>query len=353
MSVKTPDKALFRYPEPDAGRVETTHQVQRIEVGHDPAMSFGLLVPRSMVTAVPSTYVAPEHGRPEPLALFGLPSVDSGPRGPRGPRVVVSGQILEWEVDPLEWLRWLWVREGWRIVLAQVHPGKGRPRYEVAALREREGTVTVRRCIAFRSGPRLVRCDVSSTLHMWSQWHDALWWTLDGFHLGHPSRAPVEALVGREGPLLAFGVPGSWDIRGAGNEAEGMVWAARPMRDVQRGATLRVEARRLDRAPAADERRAALWRSLREAGLGLGAVLSAERETFAELVPGWIGQWQAGLNSGKGDGVRGVAVLVQREDRGVAIDYVLVAPAAGTEHLDWMRATRALDVAIATSDPRA
>ena len=344
MSVKTPEEVLFQHPKPDAGRVARTHEVQRIEVAHDPAMSFGLLVPRSMVAAVPTTYVAPEHGRPEPLALFGVPNVESGPR------VVVSGQILEWEVDPLEWLRWLWVRDGWRIALAQVHSGKGGPRYEIAALREREGTVTVRRCMAFRSGPRLVRCDVSSTLHAWSQWHDALWWTLDGFHLGRPRRAPVEALVGREGPLLAFGVPGSWDVRGEGNEVEGMVWAARPMRDVQRGATLRVEARRLETAPPAAERRGALWRSMREAGLGLGAVLTAEREAFAELVPGWIGQWQAGLRSGKGDGV---AVLVQREDQGVAMDYVLVAPAAGTEHLDWMRATRALDVAISTSDPRA
>ena len=40
-------------------------------------------------------------------------------------------------------------------------------------------------------------------------------------------------------------------------------------------------------------------------------------------------------------------------EKRVAMDYVLVAPAAGTEHLDWMRATRALDVAISTSDPRA
>ena len=344
MLVKTPEEVLFQRPKPDAERVARTHEVQRIEVGHDPAMSFGLLVPRSMVTAVPTTYVAPEHGRPEPLALFGLPNVDSGPR------VVVSGQVLEWEVDPLEWLRWLWSRDGWRIALAHAHPGKDGPRYEVAALREREGVATVRRCMAFRSGPRLVRCDVSSTLDAWSQWHDALWWALDGFHLGRPSRAPVEALVGREGPLLTFGVPGSWDVRGEGNEAEGMVWAARPMRDVQRGATLRVEARRLDTAPDAAERRGALWRSMREARLGLGAVLTAEREVFAELVPGWVGQWQAVLHRGKGDGV---AVLVQREDQGVAIDYVLVAPAAGTEHLDWMRATRALDVAISTSDPRA
>lgn len=42
----------------------------------------------------------------------------------------------------------------------------------------------------------------------------------------------------------------------------------------------------------------------------------------------------------------------QREDDGLAVDYLMMAPAAGTEHIDWMRATRALDVAIATTDLR-
>ncbi|MBV1859013.1 MAG: hypothetical protein KUG77_11430 [Nannocystaceae bacterium] len=45
---------------------------------------------------------------------------------------------------------------------------------------------------------------------------------------------------------------------------------------------------------------------------------------------------------------RAAVVLVPREDAGVALDYVLTAPAAGIEHVGW---TRALDVVISTRMP--
>lgn len=39
-------------------------------------------------------------------------------------------------------------------------------------------------------------------------------------------------------------------------------------------------------------------------------------------------------------------------DDEAAVDYLLLAPAAGTEHVGWVRATRALDVASSTSQIR-
>lgn len=44
-----------------------------------------------------------------PIAAFGYP-----PRL-QGPRLGVSSQTLRWEVDPMEWLRWQAVRQGWRV----------------------------------------------------------------------------------------------------------------------------------------------------------------------------------------------------------------------------------------------
>ena len=337
--------ALFTHPKPNPKRVAKTHEIRRIEVAHDSGLSFGLPVLQGMATAVPTTHVPHEHGRPEPLALFGFAA---DPGAPQSPRLLVCAQTLEWEVDPLEWLRWLWIKEGWIVGLAQTHPGPGGPRYELAALKTIDGTVMVRRTIAIRSGPRLVRCDASAPMEVWGQWHDALWWSLDGFHLGRVVPGSIESLVVREGPLLGFAIPGSWDARGHGSDEEGMAWALQPVRDVQRGAAIKVHAQRLDGAPLAELRRASLWREMRDSGAAMGAVLTAKREDFVRFVPGWLGQWQAAVAMSKGDGV---VVLVQREDAGVALDYVLTAPAAGTDHVDWMRATRALDVVISTSLP--
>ena len=339
--------ALFTHPKPGPEQVAKTHEHRRIEVAHDSGLSFGVPVPLGMATAVPTTHVPREHGRPEPLAMFGFASA---PRGPRAdlPRLVVCSQTLEWEVDPLEWLRWLWAKDGWLIGLAQTHPGPGGPRYELAGLKTLHGKVMVRRTMATRSGPRLVRCDASAPMEVWADWHDALWWALDGFHLGRSTPGTIEAMVVHDGPLLGFAVPGSWDARGRGSDAEGMAWALQPARDVQRGAALKVHAQRLIDAPSAELRRASLWREMRDCGVVMGAVLTAKRMEFSELVPGWVGQWQAAVQMSGGDGV---VVLVQREDAGVALDYVLTAPAAGTQHVDWMRATRALDVVIATSMP--
>lgn len=347
------NQTLFRHPKPNPEDVAQTHEVRRIEVAHDPALSFGVPVPVSMATALPGAYEPRGHEKPEPLALFGEPagrnvSVNS-------PKLLVSAHTLHWEVDPLEWLRWLWAKEGWRIAHAQTHPGPAGPRYELAALKEVEGEAIVRRCMATRSGARLVRCDATAALSAWAQWHDALWWALDGFHLGTVSAGTIEAMVAYEGPFFGFAVPGSWEARGqsmpmrTGKDVRGMAWALQPFRHVQRGAAMKIHAQRLEDAPSAEQRRASLWRDFRASGARMGGVLEAKRVEFAELVPGWVGQWQAAMQMSRGDGV---IVVVQREDAGVALDYVLASPAAGTEHVDWMRATRALDVAIATSDIR-
>ena len=336
------DALLFRHPKADPESLVLSHELRCIETTFDAGASFAVPVPRTMVTARPTQHVPEREGRPMPLAIFGQPPALEGAR------LLVSTQTLRWEVDPLEWLRWSWARDGWRIALAKRHPGPKGPRYELAALREREGRAEVRRTMATRCGARLMRCDAMAPLDVWSQHHDALWHAIDGFRMGQSAAGTVEALVAHDGPLLGFALPGSWDARGHGGP-ERMMWGAQLADDAQRGAVLKVQAQPQDGAPDAQARRDALWRELKEDGVRLGSVLTAERAELAKAVPGWLGQWQASMEH---NGRPCVVVLVQREDAGVVLDYLLMAPAAGTEHLDWMRATRALDVAIATSQPR-
>ena len=336
------EQALFRHPEPNPEVLAQSHEVRAIELNYDPSASFVVPVPRTMVTARPTRHIPEAPGRPMPLAVFGEPPKLEGPQ------LRVSAQTLRWEVDPLEWLRWQGAPHGWRVALAKRHPGPKGPRYELGALREKDGRVEVRRTMAIRSGARLMRCDAVAPLSAWSKHHDALWHALDGFRLGRCQRASIEAINGHEGPLLGFAVPGSWEARGGGDTRR-MAWRAQLSEDPQRGAALKLHVQVLEGAPDAQARRDALWRELKNDGVKLGAVLTAERPEFAAFIPGWLGQWQAALGT---DGREGVVVLAQREDDGLAVDYLMLAPAAGTEHVDWMRATRALDIAIATTDLR-
>ncbi|MCR9165558.1 MAG: hypothetical protein ACE37F_00890 [Nannocystaceae bacterium] len=337
--------ALFRHPELDAQQLVRTHELRRVEVAHDPAVSFGLPVPRAMGLAHPQVQQPRRRGQPEVLAVAGLPPDLSGPR------LLVSAQTLVYEVDPLEWLRWLFTNAGWTIALARSHPGPDGPRYEVGAMREHDGGVLVRRTMAVRGGPRLVRCDAEATMAQWPAWHDALWASLQGFDLGAPQRGSVEALVAWDGPLLSFGLPGSWDCQGVpSDDTEGAAWAAMPDRDVQRGATLAIQVQALAPGQGAVARRRRMFEELRRetaaAGGSLSGFLEASRPELKAHVPGWVGQWQALGQCSAGDVV---VVVVQREEHGAAMDVVLTAPAAGTDHIDWMRATRALDIVIATS----
>ena len=340
--MKNDSQALFRHPEPNLELLTQSHEVRCIETDFDPGASFMVPVPREMSTARPTRHVPQGKERPMPIAAFGYP--------PRleGARLGVSSQTLRWEADPMEWLRWQAVRQGWRVAFSQRHPGPKGPRYELGALREEEGHVEVRRTMAIRSGARLMRCDAWAPMTDWAAHHDALWHAVEGFRLGQHRRGSVEPMLAHEGPLLAFAVPGSWDARGAGG-ARRMEWAAQLAEDAQRGAVLKLWAYNQDDTSSAQGRRDALWRELKQDGAKLGVVLTAERPEFAEAIPGWLGQWQAAIGP---DGRDGVAVLVQREEDGVAVDYLMLAPAAGTQHVDWMRATRALDVAVATTELR-
>jgi len=109
---KRDDTVLFTYPDAAPEALVETHDLRRMEVPHDPALSFELLVPLEMATAMPKVFLPEQRDRPMPLAVFGLrPALE-------GPRVYVCAQTLPWEVDPLEWLRWLWTQAGWRIAVA-------------------------------------------------------------------------------------------------------------------------------------------------------------------------------------------------------------------------------------------
>lgn len=337
----TEDELFQAPPSPAHG---WPHEFRAVEVAHAPELSYVVPVEPEWVCAMPTADAATDPHGPVAMGAF------SEDASLRGARLVVTTQMLAWEVDPLEWLRYLWALSGWRIVVARTHPSLGGPRYELGGLRVRDGGHEVRRTIALRVGARLVRLDACVSLDRWPRLHDSLWHSLEGFRLGQPpARKSIEALTPCSGPLLRFAVPQSWAARGMGSAEDGVRWGASPIRDTQRGARIQVFAGHTDHSASPEARRADYRRRAREHH-AVGALTPLERPLFAEHVRGWGGQWQAGVQTSRGDGV---LVIVQRQHDGVSVDYVMQAPAAGTEHLDWMRATRALDVAITTTETRA
>ena len=106
---------LFQHPEAVPEQLALSHEVRVVEVDFSPDSSFALPVPKSMVIARPTRHVPQAPGRPMLLAVFGEPPALEGPR------LGISTETLNWEVDPLEWMRWNAVHAGWRVALAQRH----------------------------------------------------------------------------------------------------------------------------------------------------------------------------------------------------------------------------------------
>ena len=337
-----PEHPMFRYPQALPRELRETHEAQRIEVTHDAAVSFGFLRPRALKV---SSTLTPEflvRFGPQPLAVFSTP-------GRSFPRLGFSTHRLLWEVDPLEWLRWSAAREGWLLAYSRTHTSRGGPRYELATVREGQGGVVVRRTVALRSGSVLVRCDASAWREEWQGWHDPLWHALESFYLGYPSHDPIEAPVVHGGPLLGFTLPQSWEAVGEG-DALSMVWSLRPRFQGAGAVALQVRATASGQAESAKKRRSMLWGDLAARSCALSRRIRFDRPRFAANVDGWVGQWQGRARTEDGDGA---VVLVQREIAGAWVDYLLTAPLPGTDDLGWMRATRALDIAVATSQPSA
>ena len=188
-----------------------------------------------------------------------------------------------------------------------------------------------------------MRCVPSN---QWSRWHDPLWASADRFTLTQQRKATIESLVARTGPLVRFATPGSWDATASGSRTQ-VTWLAQPTESVQRGAQLRVDAVPSDAAEPAKERREAFVERVRACGIRMTTPLHPiERPLFEELLPGWQGQWQAAAEL---DGEAYELRLAHREQDGVTADYATLAPRPGTAHVDWMRASRAFDMAITTS----
>ena len=335
-----PDDESRLFTTPEERDIAKTHGMRVVEVERDPTLSYAIPIPRGMWSATSIRSPAPASVmQPQAIGLFGLD------RTLQGPRLVVCSQTLPWEVDPLEWLKYGWISSGWRVVVARTLPGDGGPRFELGALK-RDGTGhEVRRCIATRSAARLVRVDAVCPLDRWSRWHDPLWVSANGLALTQPRCGPIETLVARSGPLVQFATPASWDANADGT-AQRVTWMAQPTETVQHGARLRVDAQPSEAAPDGPSRRATLLERLRTSGITTTSLRSVERPIFEELLPGWQGQWQAAAEI---DGRRFELRIAHREQDGVTADYAALTPRPGTAHVDWMRATRAFDMALTTS----
>jgi len=329
---------LFTTPKTE---VAGTHVMRVVEVPREPGLGYALPVPRRMWSATSIRSPAPASVmQPEAIGIFGLD------RMLEGPRLIVCAQTLPWEVDPLEWLKYAWISSGWRVVVARTLPGDGGPRYELGALQREAGRHEVRRCVATRSGARLVRIDAACPLDQWSQWHDPLWASLDRFTLAQRRKASIESVVARSGPLVRFATPGSWDATASGTRTR-VTWLAQPTESVQRGAQLRVDAVPTETTEPAAQRRDAFAERVRACGITIATPLRpVDRPLFEALLPGWQGQWQGAAEL---DGQAYELRVAHREQDGVTADYAALAPRPGTAHVDWMRASRAFDMAITTS----
>ena len=324
-----------------------THRRVGVVPSGDDSLRYVLPVPRGWgrVTALAAS---PSAGRPEILGIFS-PQPDLS-----GPRVIVSATRLRWDVDPLLWTRHHWETAGWKIAVARPLDARWHPRFEVGGMRRLEGGVEVRRGVGLVDNGRLLRVDAVAPSSIWAQLHDTLWPCGVLFSLAKPTyRREVEARrrIGKSS-LVAFGLPASWHAtRGAPPWAGIERWVAAPSDEIGRSVALRVEAsawngETLEPIEARQLRvRHELWQQ------GIKVARRAERvhAGLATGTPGLAGFFAA---VARDDEESFEVRLAHRVIEDVIIDYALVVASPKRFPLDFMRASRALEIAVASTEVR-
>jgi hypothetical protein len=319
--------------------LQDTHVAVRIRPGGDPTLQYELPIPRGWHRATAYRGPARPAGNPDTIGLF-CAAPDA-----QGPRVVVSVTQLRWEVDPIEWVRYGWACAGWRVAVARAVDHPRGPRFEVGALKDVGSRIDVRRTTGFVDNGRLFRVDVVASLLEWSRVHDELWACGALADLCSPTgRTQVETRHRCEGPGLAFAIPTSWGVDAPMRRGNGVRWQGALESSVQRGARISIVSQ-----PGPDDeatlapRRAAIQRRLRAAQIAVSRSMEpVEEDALAEL-DGWRGMYRCTATF---EDARYELRIAQRHLGGLDLDYVMLAPAPLTHHLDWMRATQAHRITI-------
>ena len=322
-----------------------THRRQAIVPSSDPTLAYSLPIPKGW-GRVQGLGVHATAGRPEILGIF-APDPDI-----EGPRIIVSATRLRWDVDPAEWVRHGWELAGWSIAMARPLEARWHPRFEVGGLRTIDRRVEVRRATGFVDNGRLLRVDVAGPASTWERMHDVLWPCGVLMALDRPTyRREVEPQVHRGGPHMAFCLPESWSARPQPPPWLGTTrWVAEPA-DTQGSVGLRIEATRwqYDRAEPIETRQHRLHHELWTRGISLARQPKRIAPGSAMGTPGLVGTYVATARDREQTFELRFA---HRDVDGWSFDYTAVIASPERCPLDRMRAIRALEIAIATTQIR-
>lgn len=343
MKLRTPP---FRDAPQSLERLHETHRRHQIVPTSDPSLAYSLPIPKGWghVTALGACATA---GRPEILGIF-APDPDL-----EGPRIIVSAMRLQWDVDPAEWVRYGWELAGWGIAMARPLDARWYPRFEVGGLRHFDGRTEVRRATGFVDNGRLLRVDVAGPASIWEKLHDVLWPCGVLMSLVKPVyRREVEPIVHHGGPHMTFALPESWRALPQPPPWAGTSrWLATPMEGAQGSVVLRVEATRwrYDHPEPITARQHRLHLELGRSGITLNRRPRRVSPGSAAGAPGLAGVYVADAHDRSEPFELRFA---HRDVDGWSLDYTAVIASPKHCPLDRMRAIRALEIAVATTQTR-
>lgn len=339
---------LFRVPPGDVlGRIGKTHRKVAVIPAEDESLRYIMPVPSGWGRATEIS-AAPGPNRPELLGLY-APTADL-----TGPRLMVSVTRLQWDVDPIAWVRQGWLEAGWDIAVARRLPERWCPRFEVGAVIEQGGKYEVRHTVGQVDNGRLLRVDAAAPWKDWYRVRDVMWPCQAYFTLAnHTYLRTVEAQTPHGDAHVAFELPASWRAAQARTPVSGSSrWLARPLVGAASVVALRVDA--TEHSPHGAVPLTERWDTLRRdlRGEGIAMRQKVTRVDKGELwnTPELAGCYRSQAVSGD---LRFEVRLVHCEYPGMSVDFTLVVGAVDRHPVEWMRARRGLELAVmSTQDLR-
>jgi len=336
--------APFRPSEHVLGTLSQTHRRVGIVPSSDASLRYVLPIPRTW-GRVCGLAATPAAGRSELLGIF-APTPDLS-----GPRIIISVTRLRWDVDPIAWVRHRWETAGWSVAVARPLHSRWHPRFEVGALRCTEGEVEVRRCTGFIDNGRLLQVEVVAPSSQWPELHDLLWPCGVLLSLQNPTfRREVEAQKRIGNPRVRFGLPASWVSKViAPARAETCRWVASPQDGGEHSVALRIDVSPWPRdgiEPVAS-RQARVRRELWAQGVALAGRIKRIPAGLATGAAGLMGLFSAKARDRE---ERFEIRFAHRDGDGLSVDYTMAIASPERHPLDHMRAMRALEIVIASTE---
>ncbi|HEY4014165.1 MAG TPA: hypothetical protein VGM06_12560 [Polyangiaceae bacterium] len=331
--------------------MKQTHVNARITPSGEPALAYGIAVPKSWAYSKEFGPVAREPLAPRGLGFFAISTA------PRSPVIAVTVTSLLFEIPIDAWAVHAMIAEGWTTVSAKWFPGPSGPFFDITGTRVVDDVEEVRRTTARNDGPNIFCVNCMCGRDGWDAAKEIFWAAHSTFELlssTHSTRIEPWLSTGAETPDFQVAHPRSWSAESVLGAPEGVSAVDLRLLNAAKDKLLayvqvKAEREERDEEPAPlDALQGRALAKLEHAGFTPSAPMRAlgeDEDPRAPATDGWLGGL---VGRGHLAGAEVVARTGFVRRAGVVCSLSMLGPTREDDTMTALRAQRAFEIVRTT-----